>query len=228
MPAKTSSRRSSRREKWPEAMHWWIDRVGGFLTFCKPSVRIGQAGQDDNDVGVLGDLSACHAEIHRGGGGFYLRPLAETKVNDRTVGGDDSGDPVTGEGKESCEMPPGPRVALRHGDVITLRTVQWRFHQPAPWQTTALLKLVSRHRLPLALDGVLLLGDFCVLGPRSDAHIRTPWQTPVFLTRHQRQYWAKTDGPLRVNGVNVDGLAPLTKQAEVEGDFGSFRWEPAT
>jgi hypothetical protein len=191
---------------WPETFMWWIDAVGGFWTITRPVIRIGQAGSSGNEIPLLGDVSGRHAELRRGSNGILLIPFAETTVNGK----------------------PGEGFVLRDGDRIRMRSVELAFHQPQKWSTTARLEIVSRHRLPLALDGILLLGEMCALGPRRDAHVRTEWESTAFVSWHKDRYWVRAPGPLTIDGNAYDGYGPLRPTSEVSGTWGSFRWEPVT
>ena len=67
------------------------------------------------------------------------------------------------------------QAVLRDGDVIRLgSTVELEFRQPSPVSATARLSIVSRHRLPLAVDGVILMAETCIVGSESQAHIPAP------------------------------------------------------
>ena len=132
----------------------WADVVGGYLVCLNDEVVLGRAGADSAaDVPLLGDLSRQHAVIIRDGDGYILKARQTTYVNGRKV-----------------EAAP-----LRNGDVIRLgSTVEVEFHQPSPVSSTARLQVVSRHRLPLAVDGVILMAETCIVGPSKQAHIPAP------------------------------------------------------
>ena len=56
------------------------------------------------------------------------------------------------------------QTVLHDGDVIRLgSTVEIEFRQPSPVSATARLSIVSRHRLPLAVEGVLLMAETCIV-----------------------------------------------------------------
>jgi hypothetical protein len=195
---------STIEQSWPGAFHWWIDAVGAYRTFTKSRVVIGHAGDKSNDLAIMGDLSARHAELCRGREGFFLVSRGETAVN-------------------NC---PGKEFLLHHGDHIRLRGVELVFQQPIAWCLTARLELLRPHRFPLALDGVVLLGETCVLGPKPDAHIRTPWKASLFVNWYQDRYWVRGAGEFRVDGQVYQRCAPLHPEAQVECPWGAFRWEP--
>ena len=115
---------------------------------------------------------------------------------------------------------------LFRSDHIRMRSVEMTFHQPISWSTTARLEIHGRRRLPLSLDGIVLLGDACVVGARKDAQIPAPWREPVFVTWYQDKYWLRTQGKVLIDGVECAGWGPLQPDSQVQGDFGSFHWEP--
>ena len=63
---------------------------------------------------------------------------------------------------------------------------QFRFLLPVPVSTSARLDLVSGHRLPLSVDGILLMAETLVLGPGPQAHVPLPdVAKDVILYRHK-------------------------------------------
>ena len=191
-------------QAWPESFYWWMDFVGSFLTFTKPQVRIGQAGRPGNDIAIMGDISGQHADLIRGDSGVMLVAHSETTVNGKS----------------------GDNFLLHNGDRIKMRTVEMLYHQPVPWCSTARLQLISKHRLPLAMDAILLLGSTCVVGPRTDAHIRTNAQGSLIISWYQGRPWVRGPGSLKIDGKDYEGVGPLTPTSEVRSPWGFFRWEP--
>lgn len=196
---------SRKASGWPGTFHWWIDAVGGYLVFTKPEVRIGQCGESGNDVGLLADISGRHAELRRSPSGLLLLSFGDTTVNGRE----------------------GSGFLLHDGDKIRMRSVEMTYHQPLPWSSTARLEITSRHRLPLSVDGILLLGETCIVGPRRDAHVPAPWDASVFVNWHNGRYWIRSPGDLKIDGQDYPGWGPLEPTSEVQGFWGTFRWEPA-
>jgi len=184
----------------------WVDAVGGYLVCLDDQVVLGRAGHDSNaDVPLMGDLSRNHATLVRDGEGYVLRAHRPTFVNNRQV-----------------ETAP-----LRDGDVIRLGTsVELEFRQPSPVSATARLAVVSRHRLPLAVDGILLMADTCIVGNAVQAHVRAPSiPAPVVLYRQGNALWCKATGGFEVDGRSCASRAPLTLQSSVLGDGFSFSLE---
>ncbi len=153
----------------------------------------------------MGDLAREHATLVRDGDGYVLRAHRPTFVNNRAV-----------------ETAP-----LHDGDVIRLgSTVELEFRQPSPISATARLAVVSRHRLPLAVDGVLLMAETCIIGPSPQAHIpAASLAEPVVLYRQETSLWCRAAGGFEVDGRPCAARAPLTMQSSVLGDGFSFSLE---
>ena len=187
----------------------WVDAVGGYLVCLDDQVVLGRAGHDSTaDVPLMGDLSRTHATLSRDGDGYVLRAHQPTFVNGRSV-----------------ETTP-----LRDGDVIRLgATVELEFRQPSPVSSTARLSVVSRHRLPLSVDGVLLMAETCIIGDTPQAHIVAPGlAAPVVLYRQGNALWCRAPGNFEVDGRPCAARAPLTLQSSALGDGFSFSLEPLT
>jgi hypothetical protein len=185
----------------------WVDAVGGYLVCLDDRIVLGRAGHDGHaDVPLMGDLAREHATLVRDGDGYVLRAHRPTFVNNRAV-----------------ETAP-----LRDGDVIRLgSTVELEFRQPSPISATARLSVVSRHRLPLAVDGVLLMAETCIIGPSPQAHIpAASLAESVVLYRQESSLWCRASGGFEVDGRPCAARAPLTMQSSVLGDGFSFSLEP--
>ena len=184
----------------------WVDSVGGYLVCLDDRVVLGRAGHDSHaDVPLMGDLSRDHATIGRDGDGYVLRAHHPTFVNGRQV----------------------ETVSLRDGDVIRLgESVELEFRQPSPVSSTARLSVVSRHRLPLAVDGVLLMAETCIIGDSPQAHVPAPGLAePVVLYRQGNALWCKAAGTFEIDGRPTAARAPLTLQSSVLGEGFSFSLE---
>lgn len=186
----------------------WVDAVGGYLVCLDDRVVLGGVGsQSSADVPLMGDISRDHAAIVREGGGYRLDPRRTTFLN----------------GKAITEP-----VPLRDGDVIRLgRTVELEFRQPSPISASARLTVVSRHRLPMAVDGVLLMAETCIVGPGRQAHVQAPaLNDPVILYRQAGALWCRSRNDFEVDGRPGASRAPLTFNSSVRGDDFSFGLEP--
>ncbi|WP_422924082.1 FHA domain-containing protein [Singulisphaera sp. PoT] len=184
----------------------WLDAVGGYLVCLDEQIVLGRAGHDSHaDVPLMGDLSRNHATLVRDGDGYVLRAHHPTFVNGRQV----------------------ETATLSDGDVIRLgSTVELEFRQPSPVSATARLAIMSRHRLPLAVDGVLLMAETCIIGASPQAHIPAPGLgDPVVLYRQGSALWCRATGGFEVDGRSCAARAPLTLQSSVLGDGFSFSLE---
>src|ERR1019366_4319544 len=112
-----------------------------------------------------------HATLARDGEGYVIRAIKPTFVNGKSV----------------------TTAPLKDGDVIRLgSTVELEFRQPSPVSTTARLQVISRHRLPLSVDGVILMAETCIVGDSKQAHILAPGQAnPVVLYRQGSALWGR-------------------------------------
>ena len=186
----------------------WVDAVGGYLVCLDDRIVLGRAGSDSHaDVPLMGDLSRNHATLVRNGEGYLLQAHHASFVN---------GKPVVDQ------------AVLHDGDVIRLgSTVELEFRQPSPVSATARLSILSRHRLPLAVDGVLLMAETCIVGEALQAHIPAPaLKNPVVLYRQAGALWCRAVGAFDVDGRTCASRAPLTLQSSVLGDGFSFSLEP--
>ena len=186
----------------------WVDAVGGYLVCLDDCIVLGRAGSDSHaDVPLMGDLSRNHATLTRNGEAYLLRAHHASFVN---------GKPVVDQ------------IVVHDGDVIRLgSTVELEFRQPSPVSATARLSILSRHRLPLAVDGVLLMAETCIVGEALQAHIPAPaLKNPVVLYRQAGALWCRAVGAFDVDGRTCASRAPLTLQSSVLGDGFSFSLEP--
>ena len=137
---------------------------------------------------------------------------------------------------EACSLPPAvwdfrkvERALLQANDRITLGTsCQFHFRQPAPVSASARLDLVSGHRLPLALDGVLLMADTLLLGAGSLPHVALPdVRPPVVLYRHKDGLAVRYGGKLTIDGRAAREREVLRPGSTVRGEEFAFTLEPA-
>jgi hypothetical protein len=186
----------------------WVDAVGGFLVCLDDRIVLGRAGADSHaDIPLMGDLSRNHATLLRNGDGYLLQAHHASFIN---------GKPVVDQ------------AVLHDGDVIRLgSTVELEFRQPSPVSATARLSIVSRHRLPLAVDSVLLMAETCIVGEAPQSHVPAPTlKNPVVLYRQAGALWCRAVGAFDVDGRTCASRAPLTLQSSVLGDGFSFSLEP--
>lgn len=155
---------------------------------------------------LFADVGREHAAIRRDHEGYILEALWPTQVNGTAA----------------------QQVPLRTGDRVTLgNSCQFLFHQSVPVSTSARLELVSGHRLPLSLDGVLLMSETLVFGSTGHVHVRLPGRVGTLVLHRCREGLAiRGSGKLVVNGSPVSSRANLGKAATVSGDDFTFTLEP--
>jgi hypothetical protein len=192
----------------PKRFLLWIDGVGGYLVCLGAHVSFGQVTGDGMvDVPLLADVSRLHATLTRDGEGYVVESTRALQVNGR----------------------PAPKALLQPGDRVTFGDAcQFKFQVPVPLSTTARLEPVSGHRLPLSVDGVLLMAETLILGPGPQAHVPIPdLDKPVVLYRHKDGLGVRYAGPFRVNGEAQRERVALPPAATVAGPDFSFAVEPA-
>jgi hypothetical protein len=185
----------------------WIDGAGGYLVCLGSRVTLGQAAPDAYvDVPLFADVARTHAALTRDAEGYLLEAVRTVHVNGQ----------------------PTDRALLQPGDRVTLGACcQFQFRQPVPVSATARLDLVSGHRLPLAVDGVILMADTLVLGPGAQAHVTLPdLETPVILFRQKDGLGLRHEGNLIIDGQPCRGRGTLGPAAQVRGDDFAFAVEP--
>jgi hypothetical protein len=192
----------------PPRFWLWIDGVGGYLVCLGTRLTFGQAMPDACvDVPLVADVSRLHATLGRDGEGYVLEAVRPIQVNGSTV----------------------TRSPLQSGDRFTLGpTCQFLFRLPVPGSTTARIDLASGHRLPMSIDGVLLMAETLVLGSETQTHITVPeLKQPLVLFRHRDGLGVRYKGELRVNGQKSNGRAFLPAVATVAAEDIAFAIEPS-
>ena len=191
----------------PDRFLLWIDGVGGYLVCLGSRITFGQAIPGSAvDVPLVADLSRMHATLARDGEGYVLEAVRSIQVNGR----------------------PATRALLRPGDRVTLGpSCQFQFRQPVPASATARLDLVSGHRLPLGVDGVLIMADTLVMGGGPQVHLTaSDLKEPVVFFRHKDGLGLRHSGGLTVNGQKVPERTILGTRALVSGNDFAFAVEP--
>jgi hypothetical protein len=192
----------------PKRFLLWVDGVGGYLVCLSNRVTFGQATADGPiDVPLFADVSRLHAEMSRDSEGYILESTRGVQVNGTSAA----------------------RAVLRCGDRVTLGTTcQFIFRQPVPISPSARLELASGHRLPLAVDGVLLMADNLILGPKGQVHVCIPWvKTYVILYRSKDGLGVRAGGcDFRVDNKPYRDRAALPLPAVVSSDSFTFAVEP--
>lgn len=185
----------------------WVDGAGGYLVCLGPRVTLGQAAPDSAaDVPLLADISRSHASVTRDSEGYLLEAARPLKVNGRST--------------DRALLQPGDRLTLGGGCELT-------FQQPVPVSASAVLELTSGHRLPLALDGVLLMAETLIIGPGPRAHAVAPdWEQPVVLFRQKDGIGVRCPAGVTVDGQPCGERGTLGLNSQVRGDDFAFAVEP--
>lgn len=206
MPVSVSERATAAVER-SRRLLLWVDGVGGYLVCLGARATLGQATPDGYvDVPLLADVSRLHAALTRDAEGYLLEAVRPTLVNGKPV----------------------EKALLRPGDRITLGgSCQVRFRQPVPVSATAELELESSHRLPLALDKVILMADTLVLGPTAQAHVVVPeLAQPVVLFRQKDGLGVRCAGAFSIDGQPCRDRGVLGESSRVSGEDFAFAVEP--
>jgi hypothetical protein len=185
----------------------WVDGVGGFLVCLGNRVTLGQATPDAYvDIPLFADVSRVHAAVNRDAEGYLLEATRSLQVNTR----------------------PTDKALLQSGDRITLGgSCQIQFRQPVPVSASARLDIVSGHRLPLSVDGVLLMADTLVLGSGTQVHVAMPdLQQPIVLYRQKEGLGVRYAGDLTIDGQQCHERGSLRPNSTVTGDDFAFAIEP--
>jgi tetratricopeptide (TPR) repeat protein len=206
--SKSSSGQGSTNPMLPKRFLLWVDGVGGYLVCLSNRVTFGQAtGDGPVDVPLFADVSRLHAEISRDGEGYVVESGKSVLVNGNEV----------------------KRSVLSPGDRVTLgATCQFLFHKPVAISSTARLELTSGHRLPVAVDGVLLMGNEVMLGPGPDAHVFLPdVPAPISIYRSKEGLGVRVPtGTFRVDERPYTDRATLSLPAVVTAETFTFAIEP--
>ena len=195
----------------PKRFALWVDGVGGYLVCLAPRVTVGQAiGDAPVDVPIFAELAKLHAEFARDEDGAYvLESARDTRVN--------------GE--------PARRVPLSSGDRVTFgSSCQFLFHQPVAISTTARLDVASGHRLPWAVDGILLMGQTLQIGGPGGGHLPpSEGDGPgIVLYRTPTGLAVKCPGRFRVGGEQRTERSDLPLPAVVVADGLTFALDPVS
>ena len=186
----------------------WVDAVGGYLVCLNDQVMLGQAVPGASiDIPILGDLSRRHAKISREGGDYLIEPFEPISVN---------GTPISN------------RALLADGMELQLGLgVRLCFHKPHALSASARLNFLSRHRTQPFADGILLMAESCVLGPRSANHVVCrEWTEDVVLYRQEDELYCRATETLEIDGKICDGRGRITSHSRIAGSEFALSLEP--
>ena len=195
------------REQPDQRFLLWVDGVGGFLVCLGNRVTLGQATPDAYvDIPLFADVSRVHAALNRDTEGYVLEGTRAVQINNQ----------------------PADRALLQSGDRITLGgSCQIQFRQPVPVSASARLDIVSGHRLPLTVDGVILMADTLVLGPGLQVHVAMPdLGQPIVLYRQKEGLGVRYAGEFYVDGQLCRERGTLRPNSTVTSEDFAFAIEP--
>lgn len=186
----------------------WVDAVGGYWVCLADEVLIGQAGYAAKaDLPILGDISARHARIRRDGEGYLIEALREVRVD---------GHPVP----QVALLQPGSNVLL--GDSVRLA-----FRRPHALSATARLDFVSHHRTEPFVNGIVLMADSLVLGPKPHSHVVcSDWPSDVVIYRNEGELFCRASGLVEIDGVRCRDRGPIRRNSRIVGTHFSLSLEP--
>ncbi len=186
----------------------WIDGVGAWQLCAGSQFLIGGPTLEhaSADICLMANLSRRHATLQRTGEDWFIHPHQSTVVSGRAV--------------------TGPTL-LRTGDAICLaERVRLGFRIPSVLSGSALIDFESHHRPVQTVNGIILMTDSVLLGPRKDYHICCPdWPELVVVYRQDGQLRCKSKAALKVNGERVRDSVVLNDGAIVSGEDFRFRVE---
>lgn len=187
-------------ERMPSRFAIWVDGVGGFLACLEDSVTLGQACVDgDADIPILSDISRQHARIVRQDGDYLLEPLADVRIRGRTIR--------------------QPTLLLHEDEILLGRDTRVRFEQTHPLSSTARITLREPYRTEPRCDAVLLFAQSLTLGTSTRDHIVCPhWDSRLVFYQRDGQVYCRSDSPIALNGVPVDGDQPVTSGQRLTGE----------
>lgn len=186
----------------------WIDGVGAWQLCVGESFVVGAPSVDhaSADIALMANVSRRHVTIHRSSAEWRLQAHQSASVSGRTI--------VDSE-------------ALRSGDQICLgEQVKLGFRLPSALSSSAVIDFESDHRPLLSVDGIILLADHCLLGPRRDHHVWcSEWSDMVVIFNQDAQLKCRSKAPLQIDGVPVTDSGVLQHGSVVTAEGIRFRVE---
>ncbi len=186
----------------------WIDGVGAWQLCVGQQFLIGGPTADHPaaDICLMANLSRKHATLQRNSENWFIHPHQSTVVSGRSV--------------------TGPTL-LRTGDAICLaEKVRLGFRIPSVLSGSAVIDFESHHRPPQTVNGIILMTDSVLLGPRKDHHVCcSDWPELVVIYRQDGQLRCRSKAALTINADRVRDSGVLTDGAIVSGDEFRFRLE---
>jgi hypothetical protein len=195
-------------ENLSERYMLWIDGVGAWQLLAGNEFLIGGPTMEQKaaDICLMANLSRRHATLKRSGEDWFIHPYQSTVI---------SGKSVTSQ------------TLLRTGDSICLaERVRLGFRIPSVLSGSASIDFESHHRPSHSVNGIILMTDSVLLGPRKDHHICCPdWSDMIVIYRQDGQLKCRSRMAMSINGERVRDSAALNDGAIVSGEEFRFRLE---
>ncbi len=190
----------------PRRFILWVDGSGGYLVCLDRRVSLGQGAEGNVDVPIMADISRLHAYICRDGEGYLLEAVRPVTLNKKAI----------------------EKTLLKDGDVFCLGAhCHLRFNQPVSVSNTATLKILSPHRLPLALDGIILMDETCLLGDQGEVHVKVPGMLkPLAILKKRDELWVQSARLFQIDGQEVKNRGALQLDSTITGDDFRISLEP--
>lgn len=186
----------------------WIDGVGAWQLCLGSEFLIGGPTSESSaaDICLMANLSRKHATLQRIGEDWFIHPHQSTVVAGRSIS--------------------GPTL-LRTGDAICLaERVRLGFRIPSVLSGSALIDFESHHRPAHTVNGIILMTDSVLLGPRKDHHVCcSDWPEMVVIYRQDGQLKCRSKAALTMNGERVRDSLALNDGTIVSGEEFRFRIE---
>lgn len=188
----------------------WIDGVGTWQVCAGTRCLIGAPSREiaPADICLMANISRRHATFEKIGENWFIQPHAATVL---------SGSPIA------------DRSLLKSGDEIVLADrVRLGFRIPNVLSGSAVIDFESDHRPPCTVDGIILMSDNCLLGPRADHHVCCPdWTDQIVLFRQDGLLRCRSKIRLTFDGTEVSESGVLRDGTVVSGEDLRFRVERA-
>jgi hypothetical protein len=186
----------------------WIDGVGAWQLCLGTEFLIGAPTQENPsaDICLMANLSRKHATLLRKGEDWFIHPHQSTVIS----------------GRSALDS-----TLLRTGDMICLaERVRLGFRIPSVLSGSAVIDFESHHRPAQTVNGIILMTDSVLLGPRKDHHVCCPeWPELIVIYRQDGQLRCRSKAAMTVNEEPVRDSAVLRDGAIVSGDEFRFRIE---
>ncbi len=207
-PKQTSSRKNTVAASQCSKYMLWIDGVGAWQLCAGQSFIVGAPSfeKQSADIALLANVSRHHATLQHSGEDWKLNAHQPTSVSGRTV---------------------ADSTNLKSGDQICLaERVRLGFRIPSVLSSSAVIDFESDHRPSHSVDGIILLTDHCLLGPRRDHHVFcSQWSDMVVMFFQDEELKCRSKALLAVDGQTISDVATLKHGSVVTSEELRFRVE---